>query len=187
VCGECPAADNSQFPAVIAAGRHLFPFRTEKLSPPAPMVLGGKPPGRVGRRRLSFAEGRPWAAFCVHAPGESSSRGLHQAFTVPLVRCALLVPGRLRPSLRTCSACAFFDASSASRFLRSTASLNSAVTRASFSRSCFLSGATSAETRLRLPAGARATPGRAHAGARRARPPADASGTSQRARRARTG
>ena len=24
---------------VIAAGFHLFPFRTEKLSPPAPMVL----------------------------------------------------------------------------------------------------------------------------------------------------
>ena len=39
--------------AVIAAGIHLFPFRTEKLSPPAPMVLGAQAPGRVGRRRLS--------------------------------------------------------------------------------------------------------------------------------------
>jgi hypothetical protein len=38
--------------AVIAAGKHLFPFRTEKLSPLAPMVLGGQPPGRVGSRRL---------------------------------------------------------------------------------------------------------------------------------------
>src|SRR3954462_2900577 len=38
--------------AVIAAGGHLFPFRTEKLSQLAPMVLGGQPPGRVGRRRL---------------------------------------------------------------------------------------------------------------------------------------
>src|SRR5947209_13651055 len=38
--------------AVIPAGRHLFPFRTEKLSLPGPMVLGGQPPGRVGRRRL---------------------------------------------------------------------------------------------------------------------------------------
>ena len=27
------------FKVVIAAGSHLFPFRTEKLSPPAPMVL----------------------------------------------------------------------------------------------------------------------------------------------------
>jgi RimJ/RimL family protein N-acetyltransferase len=36
--------------AAIAAGIHLFPFRTEKLSPPAPMVLGAQAPGRVGRR-----------------------------------------------------------------------------------------------------------------------------------------
>src|SRR3990170_4461547 len=36
--------------AVIAAGIPLFPFRTEKLSPPAPMVLGAQAPGRVGRR-----------------------------------------------------------------------------------------------------------------------------------------
>src|SRR3954447_23896356 len=38
----------------IAKGRHLFPFRTEQLSLSAPMVLGGKPPGRVGRRRFFF-------------------------------------------------------------------------------------------------------------------------------------
>src|SRR3954468_8560163 len=36
--------------AVIATGIHLFPFRTEKLSPLAPMVLGEQSPGRVGRR-----------------------------------------------------------------------------------------------------------------------------------------
>src|SRR3954468_9995783 len=39
---------------VIAAGGDLSPFQTEKLSPPAPMVLGGQPPGRVGRRRLNL-------------------------------------------------------------------------------------------------------------------------------------
>ena len=38
----------------IAKGRHLFPFRTEQLSLSAPMVLGGQPPGRVGRRRFFF-------------------------------------------------------------------------------------------------------------------------------------
>ena len=32
------------------AGFHLFPFRTEKLSPPAPMVLHTR--GRVGSRRF---------------------------------------------------------------------------------------------------------------------------------------
>jgi hypothetical protein len=42
----------------IARGKHLFPFRTEPLSPSAPMVLGGQPPGRVGRRRL-FSRSRP--------------------------------------------------------------------------------------------------------------------------------
>ncbi len=36
----------------IAKGKHLFPFRTEQLSLSAPMVLGGQPPGRVGRRRF---------------------------------------------------------------------------------------------------------------------------------------
>ena len=36
--------------AVIAPGFHLFPFRTEQLSPCAPMVL--RDSGRVGRRRF---------------------------------------------------------------------------------------------------------------------------------------
>ena len=40
----------SPIPVVIALGFHLFPFRTEKLSPIAPMVLHTR--GRVGRRRL---------------------------------------------------------------------------------------------------------------------------------------
>ncbi len=42
-------------PLVIgAAGVHLVTFRTQKLSLPAPMVLGGKPPGRVGHRQGTF-------------------------------------------------------------------------------------------------------------------------------------
>ena len=39
------------FPVALARGKHLFPFRTEQLSPSAPMVLGSQGPGRVGRRR----------------------------------------------------------------------------------------------------------------------------------------
>src|SRR4051795_10084203 len=46
---------------VIARGRHLFPFRTEQLSPSAPMVLGLRGPGRVGRRRINLT-GRPTGA-----------------------------------------------------------------------------------------------------------------------------
>src|SRR4051794_5638314 len=53
---------------VIARGPHLFPFRTEQLSPSAPMVLGPRGPGRVGRRRLTWGpssqEGGP---HCVGA------------------------------------------------------------------------------------------------------------------------
>jgi hypothetical protein len=47
-----------KFPVAIARGKHLFPFRTEPLSPSAPMVLGPQGPGRVGRRRF----------FCGHCP-----------------------------------------------------------------------------------------------------------------------
>ena len=54
----------------MAAGPHPFPFRTRKLSPPAPMVLGTCVPGRVGRRRISFSSsgalGPRSSAFGVH-------------------------------------------------------------------------------------------------------------------------
>ena len=39
---------------IIAKRIHLFPFRTQKLSSLAPMVLGGKLPGRGGRSRVIF-------------------------------------------------------------------------------------------------------------------------------------
>ena len=41
-----------QFPVAMAKGSHLFPYRTQKVSPSAPMVLGWTRPGRVGRRRI---------------------------------------------------------------------------------------------------------------------------------------
>src|SRR3954453_6536352 len=45
-----------RFPVALAWGKHLFPFRTEQLSPTAPMVLGLHGPGRVGRRRFFTRE-----------------------------------------------------------------------------------------------------------------------------------
>src|SRR5829696_3189539 len=48
-----------QFPVALAWGKHLFPFRTEQLSPTAPMVLGLHGPGRVGRRRFFISTSRP--------------------------------------------------------------------------------------------------------------------------------
>ena len=49
----------ARFPVTMAAGQHPFPFRTRQLSPPAPMVLGGRLPGRVGRRRNTSTEMGP--------------------------------------------------------------------------------------------------------------------------------
>src|SRR5829696_5495585 len=60
------------FGGEIARGKHLFPFRTEPLSLSAPMVLGGQPPGRVGRRRsLSRAAPRGGSfSFRAQVPPE---------------------------------------------------------------------------------------------------------------------
>ena len=38
----------------MAKGYHLFPYRTQKLRPSAPMVLGWTRPGRVGRCRNPY-------------------------------------------------------------------------------------------------------------------------------------
>src|SRR4029078_12074538 len=51
--GACAEAD-TEFPVVIGAGSHPFPFRTRKLSLLPPMVLRGKLRGRVGRCRHYF-------------------------------------------------------------------------------------------------------------------------------------
>ena len=67
LCGfEAPPEQVSQSSGgATARWKHLFPFRTEQLSTAAPMVLGGQPPGRVGRRRFFFD--RPVSHFEVAA------------------------------------------------------------------------------------------------------------------------
>src|SRR5215217_2520762 len=62
-------AVSKPFGGEIARGKHLFPFRTEPLSLSAPMVLGGQPPGRVGRRRLFLT--RPAGRHFFVRPAES--------------------------------------------------------------------------------------------------------------------
>src|SRR4029079_10385667 len=67
--------------AVIATGKYLFPFRTEKSSPLAPMVLGAQAPGRVGCRRFSgtrrAAARRPFGvARAQGAPGGARRRAI---------------------------------------------------------------------------------------------------------------
>src|SRR5712692_4925430 len=50
-----PSGVMTEFSVAISEGSHPFPSRTRKLSPPEPMVLRGKPRGRVGRCRIFFA------------------------------------------------------------------------------------------------------------------------------------
>src|SRR3546814_9208127 len=38
-------------PVTLAERNHPFPSRTRKLSSPAPKILGGQLPGKIGRRR----------------------------------------------------------------------------------------------------------------------------------------
>ena len=68
---------------VTARGKHLFPFRTEPLSLSAPMVLGGKPPGRVGRRRF-FASRPPYGAAFLFSFGRTA-RGYDPAVIWALI------------------------------------------------------------------------------------------------------
>jgi hypothetical protein len=71
------------FPVVISTRLHPIPSRTRKLSSSEPMVLHGKPCGRVGRCRDFFeglcpprspvlARGRGFSFLCAFFPGESS-------------------------------------------------------------------------------------------------------------------
>jgi hypothetical protein len=50
---------SENFPAAIARGKHLFPFRTQKLSLSASMVLPGQLGGRVDRCRDKFQNPDP--------------------------------------------------------------------------------------------------------------------------------
>ena len=58
---------------VIVAGFHLFPFRTEKLSPPAPMVLHTR--GRVGSRRFLAKPSREISEAFFVASSQHSTEG----------------------------------------------------------------------------------------------------------------
>jgi hypothetical protein len=63
-----------KFPVALAWGKHLFPFRTEQLSPTAPMVLGLQGPGRVGRRRFFNHHEAPEGP--AYEPPHGAARGV---------------------------------------------------------------------------------------------------------------
>lgn len=65
--------------AALARGIHLVPSRTQKLSPSAPMVLGRRCPGRVGRRRqLMRTPCHPNDGRAFLASGTQPLVGLHR-------------------------------------------------------------------------------------------------------------
>ena len=82
----------------IAQGFHLFPFRTEKLSLPAPMVLHTR--GRVGSRRFSVKpfESNLGGLFCFVAVScpRSVQAGGREGFA--LVLCVTLLCLMFLPS-----------------------------------------------------------------------------------------
>ena len=69
----------AKFRWCMASGKHLFPFRTEQLSHSAPMVLGGQPPGRVGRRRFFLRGPGPRIAAARMPPIYCALGALHEA------------------------------------------------------------------------------------------------------------
>ena len=54
----CRYGLNGEYAVTIARRIHLFPYRTQKLSSLALMILGGRLPGKVGRCRLFWSYGQ---------------------------------------------------------------------------------------------------------------------------------
>jgi hypothetical protein len=60
----------------MSEGVHPFPSRTRQLSPPEPMVLGAKAPGRVGRRQNNFKDTSVYGVSFVILLCEDAGGGL---------------------------------------------------------------------------------------------------------------
>jgi hypothetical protein len=93
----CRAFDKNRFPVAMGEGKHPVPSRTRQLSPPPPMVLPGRPGGRVGRRRELFPAHRAgseatlppergFAASCLAHFARGSSPGQRVSFATPWPR-----------------------------------------------------------------------------------------------------
>ena len=73
--------------AAMAAGKRPDPFRTRKLSPPAPRVLPGRPGGRAGHRRTTRNQQGPTrhdraGPCCVCTPPRDAAQ-LNQTTRAP--------------------------------------------------------------------------------------------------------
>ena len=75
-------------PVTMAKGSHLFPYRTQKLSLSAPMVLGWRRPGRVGRCRIPNEKRLHSCGVFLHL--QSNNRFIIQAASVKYMQCIWL-------------------------------------------------------------------------------------------------
>ena len=92
-----------QFPVVITKGFHLFPSRTQKLSPSVPKVLGWRRPGRIGRCRIPIQKLVRASFFVSDSSVKASSRTkIHRAERIRYNVCAR------RDSLETADLCGSF-------------------------------------------------------------------------------
>ena len=81
--------------AVTIAGRpHLFPYRTQKLSSLALMILGGRPPGKAGRCRLFWSYGQAVKTPPFHGgnPGSIPGRITKKQWGSDESHCLYLTP-----------------------------------------------------------------------------------------------
>ena len=74
-CGYDIGRAISRFPVVFSRRPHPIPSRTRKLSSSEPMVLHGKPCGRVGRCRDYSVKGPPSAGPFFFPRGSRMGRG----------------------------------------------------------------------------------------------------------------
>ena len=59
----------------MAERSHLYPSRTQKLSSPAPKILGGKLPGKIGHCRFIWPHGQVVKTSPFHGGNPGSNPG----------------------------------------------------------------------------------------------------------------
>ena len=98
-----------RIPVVMAKGSHLFPYRTQKLSLSAPMVLGWRRPGRVGHCRIPNKKHTTNVVCFLFVPGQRLlSRCVPVKYVSTWLGCPMTVPSGHRhgatPGSASCKA-----------------------------------------------------------------------------------
>jgi hypothetical protein len=97
VTKQCAAyqrpAHSEQSLVAIAEGTHAYPSRTRPLRPPAPMILGAKAPGKVGRRQAEEERdsSRDAWVFFVYVECERSTKNRRSGATKVALKSGAIV------------------------------------------------------------------------------------------------